>query len=212
MTSSEPPEAVRIAVFAKAPVPGQVKTRLADTLGDAGAARFHGTLVKRALASARAARVGPVELHCAPDADHAFFAECAAEFGVMLRAQRGPDLGARMAHAFARSLEAGAPLVVIGSDCPALAPADLRAAATALGTHDAVLIPAEDGGYVLIGLARPVEGLFEGIAWGSDAVLAQTRDRLRRAAARVLELPTLWDVDRPEDYERLRRARLLANP
>ena len=212
MTSSAPPEAVRIAVFAKAPVPGEVKTRLSKTLGDEQAARFHGVLVKRALASAVASRVGPVELHCAPGPGHAFFDECAAEFGVSLHAQVGPDLGERMAHAFACSLEAGSPLVVIGSDCPALAPADLRAAAAALAAHDAVLVPAEDGGYVLIGLARSIEGLFDGVHWGTDAVLAQTRDRLRRAGARSIELPTLWDVDRPEDYERLRRARLLAIP
>ena len=203
---------MRVAVFAKAPIPGQVKTRLAKTLGDAGAARFHGVLVKRALASAVASGVGAVELHCAPDASHVFFSECAAEFGVSLHAQVGADLGARLENAFAGAFAAGSPLVIIGSDCPALAPADLQAAAAALAANDAVLVPAEDGGYVLIGLARPVEGLFEGIAWGTDAVLAQTRDRLVRARARAHELPALWDVDRPEDYERLRQARLVAMP
>ena len=123
--------------------------------------------------------------------------------------QEGKDLGARMALAFERTLAEEAALIVIGSDCPALKASHLRAAADALAQHDAVLIPAEDGGYVLIGLALPIAQLFEGVDWGSAAVMRQTRDRLAAANVTSVELPALWDVDRPEDYARLRREGLL---
>lgn len=211
MTSNAPPpEAVRIAVFAKAPVPGAVKTRLAMLLGADGAASLHAGLVRHALATAVAARVGPVELWCAPDESHAFFAACAAQFGARLRRQVGDDLGARMRHAFETVLAEGSSLVLIGSDCPAITPALLRAAAAALQEGPVAIAPAEDGGYVLIALSRPCPQLFEGVQWGSAAVMAQSRARLAQARLAWRELPVLWDVDRPEDYARLQREGLLA--
>ncbi|HEX6633117.1 MAG TPA: DUF2064 domain-containing protein, partial [Usitatibacter sp.] len=103
----------------------------------------------------------------------------------------------------------GRPLVLIGADCPALTADHLRAAAAALRTHDAAFVPAEDGGYVLVALARSIEGLFDGVSWGGAAVMAQTRERLTRAGARWTELAPLWDVDRPDDYARLQREGLL---
>jgi rSAM/selenodomain-associated transferase 1 len=204
MTSSAPlPEPTGIAVFAKAPVPGEVKTRLAPALGAQGAARLHERLVEHAIATALEARLGPVSLWCAPDESHPFFRRCAQRHGVALRCQHGRDLGERMHHAFVGS---AAPLLVVGSDCPALDAGELRAAAEALRTHDAVFIPAEDGGYVLVGLSRPDARLFDGLAWGTDSVMARTRERLRAAGLRWHERPTLWDVDRPDDYARLQRA------
>ena len=206
MAQGEHAARVAIAVFAKAPVAGGVKTRLAAVLGTEGAARLHERLVERALATAIAARLGPVELWCAPDASHPFFAQCAARFGVELRLQEGADLGERMHHAFDVALERHRALLLVGSDCPALEPRDLAAAAHALDTHDAVLIPAEDGGYVLVGLARSDASLFEGVAWGTAAVMEETRARLVAAGLRWATLPALWDVDRVEDYARLQRS------
>lgn len=210
MTSSAPrPEAVRIAVFAKAPVPGAVKTRLAGVLGAEGAAGLHAGLVRHALATAAGARLGEVELWCAPDEHHPFFARCAAEFGARLMPQAGPDLGERMRGAFEAALASGAALILIGSDCPALGAAHLREAAAALRDHDAVIAPAEDGGYVLLGLSRAAPQLFDGVAWGTSAVMGQTRARIAASAIRCRELATLWDVDRPEDYARLQSEGLL---
>jgi rSAM/selenodomain-associated transferase 1 len=146
-----------------------------------------------------------VELWCAPDCAHPFFGRCAADFAVRLVAQRGADLGSRMAHAFDAALGENAALVVIGSDCPGLSPAVLREAARALESHDAVIAPAEDGGYVLVGLAARDPGLFAGIAWGGPTVMAETRARLARAGTNWKELGTFWDIDRPEDYARLQR-------
>ncbi len=198
-----------MAVFAKAPVAGTVKTRLAAVLGSDAAASLHAGLVRHALSAAVAARTGPVTLWCAPDASHGFFERCRDEFGVRLEEQRGENLGERMRTAFEAAWAARSPLLLIGSDCPALGAEHLRRSAAALRGTDAVLVPAEDGGYVLLGLARAVPALFESVAWGSSAVMAQTRERLASAPAKWVELPALWDVDRPEDYARLQREGLL---
>jgi len=199
----------RILVFAKAPVPGQVKTRLAPTLGKCGAAQLHRKLVERTLDTASTAALGAIELCCAPDASHAYFAACAKRHGLSLHTQGEGDLGVRMARALERPLALGAPALLIGCDCPVLTPAYLHEAATALACGaDAVFGPAEDGGYVLIGLARaPRAQLFEAISWGTDTVMQDTRARLRQLGWCWRELAPLWDVDRPEDLLRLRQLR-----
>ena len=196
-------------VFAKAPTPGRVKSRLVPALGEQAAAALHRQLAERTLCTALAAGPGQVELWCAPTTDDAFFAACANRHGVGLRAQGEGDLGVRMARALDYALAEGSPALLIGSDCPALTPAYLREAAAALlGGNDAVIGPAEDGGYVLIGLARgPAAPLFEEISWGSTAMMQQTRARLSGLNWRWRELATLWDVDRPEDLSRLARLR-----
>jgi glycosyltransferase A (GT-A) superfamily protein (DUF2064 family) len=115
-SSARPAEGVRLAVFAKAPVPGEVKTRLAAVLGAEGAAGLHAGLVRHALSTAVMAGAGELELWCAPDETHAFFARCAEESGAVLRRQEGRDLGERMARAFAAAHADGRALVLIGSD------------------------------------------------------------------------------------------------
>jgi len=200
----------RLIVFAKAPQPGAVKTRLMPLLGKAGAAALHARLVEHTLATACRADIGPVELCCAPG-DDPFFDYCRGQYGVSLAAQAEGDLGARMQHAFARALSAARHAVLVGTDCPALTVLHLRQAAHALaeGSNDAVLIPAEDGGYVMLGLNCCDAELFHDIEWGSANVMAATRDRLRRLRWRWKELETLWDIDRPEDYRRLLTSGLL---
>jgi rSAM/selenodomain-associated transferase 1 len=210
-TSSSPaavPLAARliapVIVFAKAPVPGGVKTRLIPRLGARGAASLHAALVERALETACAAQVGRVELCCAPDASHPFFAACAQRFAVALTTQTAGDLGARMHAAFERVLPDFGNALLIGSDCPALTPEYLRAAGAAIQSgHDAVLGPAEDGGYVLVGLARTSPRVFDDIAWGGPDVMRDTRARLDALGWRWHELAALWDVDRPGDLARL---------
>lgn len=199
-TATEP----RIVVFAKAPEPGTVKTRLIPPLSPDNAAGLHARLVKRALSTARTAAPGMIELACAPDADHPFFRYCGVRYGAVLKSQVQGDLGARMLAAAQRVLAGGNAVILIGSDCPALTHEHLRAASHALRHgQDAVIAPAEDGGYVLLGLTRTDQVLFRDIAWGSAQVMAATRQRLDALGWRWSELETLWDVDRPEDYERL---------
>jgi rSAM/selenodomain-associated transferase 1 len=206
------PDAVRAAepaliVFARAPEPGRVKTRLEPLLGEKGAANLHARLVGRTLKTAAAAGFNRVYLYCAPLEKHPFFRAMATRHGVLLRAQGRGDLGERMYRALRRHPGA----VLIGCDCPVLRPADLRGAAKVLRSGvDAVLSPAEDGGYVLIGLRRASRRVFAGIDWGEARVLAQTRARLRSLGWRWSELRTVWDVDRPEDVARLRRSARLA--
>jgi rSAM/selenodomain-associated transferase 1 len=190
---------MKLLVFAKAPVPGQVKTRLAAAIGAAAATRLHEALVGRTLAIAVAADVGDVVLCCAPDASHPFFARMQRELGVALEAQVGGDLGERMASALSRHC----PAVLVGCDCPALSSAHLEQAARALARADVVLTPAEDGGYVLVGVNAPQPQLFAGMTWGHAGVLAETRARIAAAELRGVELETLWDLDRPEDLRRL---------
>ena len=192
----------RIAVFAKAPVAGAVKTRLVPVLGAEGAARFHAALVRHALCVAREAKPASLQLWCAPDVAHPFFCECGFRYRCELLSQRGADLGERMANAFA----AETPLVLIGSDCPALRASHLAAAWDALRSNDVVLAPAEDGGYVLIGLARPQPSLFNAVPWSDASVMARTRKRIAQAGLSCVELETLWDVDRPDDYRRLQES------
>lgn len=200
----------RIIVFAKAPLPGEVKTRLIPNLGAHGAARLHEALARRTLATAAQAELSPVHLWCAPSAQHPFFADCRARFSVTLHTQQGADLGARMAHALEKTLHECAYAVIIGADCPTLTRDDLREALQALRDGcDAVLGPAEDGGYVLLGVRRADAALFDNIDWGGAEVLDATRARLTALGWRRHELAPRWDVDRPEDIERMRRARLL---
>lgn len=194
----------RILVFAKAPRPGTVKTRLIPVLGESGSAALQARLTEHALATARTAQIGPVELWCSPDCDDPFLQSCARRYGVLLREQPDGDLGARMLAALAYTLQTGGRPILIGTDCPALTARHLHDAERKLQSgFDAVFIPAEDGGYVLIALNRCAPELFSGIEWGGVNVMNETRARLSTLGWRWQELEPLWDVDRPADYERL---------
>ncbi|HEY2136034.1 MAG TPA: TIGR04282 family arsenosugar biosynthesis glycosyltransferase, partial [Xanthobacteraceae bacterium] len=166
-------EAVAVAILAKAPLPGVAKTRLAPALGADGAAALQARFIERAVETARAAQIGPVTLWAAPDQNHPAFQTLAALFGVALARQPDGDLGARMLAALDA---ARGPALVIGTDCPALRPWHLRAAADALadGT-DVVVVPVDDGGYALIGMREPLPQLFAGMPWSTAAVMAETR-------------------------------------
>jgi uncharacterized protein len=196
-------------VFAKAPRAGEVKTRLIPLLGAEGAAALHRQLMHRTLVTATDVDLGPVELHATPNVDDPFLKDCAKRFGIALAPQHGENLGERMRNAFDDALARHGRVILIGTDCPVLTPQHLCDAQAALASNDAVLIPAEDGGYALIGLTRCDNRLFDGIAWGGDTVLAATRERLRALHWRWHELETLWDIDRPEDYRRWSEQMLL---
>lgn len=193
----------RIVVLAKAPLPGFAKTRLIPALGAWGAARLHRQLTIRTVRTALQARLGDVMLWCAPDTEHRLFRALRGLAGVECMRQPEGDLGARMHAAFLQHSAHGH-VLLIGTDCPALRASHLRQASKALDAGaDAVFHPAEDGGYVLVGLRAPQPGLFSGIAWGTDEVMRSTRERARALGLNVREFAPLWDVDRPEDLARL---------
>jgi rSAM/selenodomain-associated transferase 1 len=193
-------ELTSIALMARAPVAGQAKTRLIPALGAAGAAALAERLLEHAVAQAAAAALGPVALWVTPDATHPVFARLVARHGITLALQPPGDLGARMAAVFA---QARAPLLLMGTDAPTLDTALLRAAARALREHDAVFVPALDGGYALVGLRRPAPSLFHDMPWSTPQVMAQTRLRLAAAGLRHAELTAIADIDEPADLVHL---------
>jgi len=197
--------AARVQVFARAAVSGTVKTRLIPRLGADGAARLQSALTQRSVETALAANIGQVELWCTPDVSHPALAAF-RKHGVMLHDQGPGDLGRRMQRAVEHAVANGDIAVLIGSDCPTLTVADLRSAAQAVQQDsDAAFVPAEDGGYVLIAARKCSPRLFDGIAWGSDTVMDETRHRLQEFGWSWQELAQRWDIDRPQDYDRLLR-------
>lgn len=192
-------DSCKIIVFAKAPLAGFAKTRLARVIGDVAAAALASRMLSETVAQAVAAHVGPVEICCAPDTSHAQFAIEQARHGLELNSQDEGDLGQRMARAFARALQTHQHVIIIGTDAPDLQAAHLQQAASALATHDAVFAPAHDGGYVMIGLSRAMPSLFEGVAWSTSEVMAQTREKLTALNASCFELPAFFDIDEASD-------------
>jgi len=199
----------RLIVFARLPVEGQVKTRLAATLGTQTALWAYRRLLGATLELAERSALEHREWRYAPaeptpvDAAGRLPAEWAAR-GWRVGPQHGADLGERMQEALAAALAAGDTPVLIGCDCPVLTPTDLAEAFAALANHDAVFAPAEDGGYALVGVSRPLPAIFSSMPWGTAGVMAETRARLRRSGSRFHELRTVWDVDVQADWERWR--------
>lgn len=194
---------VAIAILAKAPVPGLVNTRLIPAIGAHAAAVLQERLTERAITTALGADVGPVTLWCAPDATHSTFLKLVMQKRIVLKPQPEGNLGARM---LAATAAGSGPVLVIGTDCPALTELHLRGAANALREgNEVVIIPAEDGGYVLIGTRAPQPALFADIAWSTNTVLADTRTRIIEQRLALIEQPPLWDVDTEADLARLER-------
>lgn len=192
-----------LQVFSKPPAPGLVKRRLIPALGEAGAADLYQRLLRHSLATATLSGFTTVELW-STDVTAGNIRALAGQYGIRLQQQQGNDLGQRMSRALSTALARAKFALLMGCDCPALGASDLRQAAGWLRAGaDAVLGPASDGGYYLIGLRRPVLGLFEDVPWGTAEVLETTRQRLRRAGLAWHELPEYADIDRPEDLELL---------
>lgn len=193
-----------VLLFAKAPIAGQVKTRLIPVLGPAGAAALHRRLLVE-LSETLALNLNSIlELWCAPDAEHPVFQDLATRYTLPLYVQTGADLGDRMLRAAEDALSRHTRVVLIGADCPLITPELLEQTFTWLAEpQDAVLGPAEDGGYVLIGMNRVHPLLFSDMPWGTDRVAEETRRRLLRLGWTWREHQVLWDVDRPADLLRL---------
>ena len=198
-----------LQIFAREPRPGAVKRRLAATIGAARATAIYTMLVERTLAAATAARaagaVDDVELWCTPTTESPAFHALRDRYGVVLMPQCEGDLGARMHHALRASLARGMPALLVGTDCPGLDDRYLRDAAAALATHDIVIGPAEDGGYVLIGLARDAD-VFSNVRWSTADVLPTTCARARALGMDVFELPRRFDIDTAQDLTRFERS------
>lgn len=192
-----------LLVFAKIPAPGAVKTRLAPVLGDAGAAALYAAMLADSLDAYLRLGVA-VRLCLAPTRSP--MPENVVPNGVDVTWQAGDDLGDRLDRAFGAAFANGARrVVVIGTDHPTLPLSTVRAAFDRLAAPDRLTVaPADDGGFVLLGLARPAPGLFSGRAYSHPAVLAETLATAVAAGLNVERLPAWHDVDEPADLDRLR--------
>ena len=194
-----------LIIFAKAPIAGLAKTRLIPALGAQGAADLAEKLLKHAVSQALAARMDSVNLCVTPDMSHDVFKQLVkqSQGRLSLTLQAHGNLGERMDCALNMALEQHDRAILIGTDAPCLDASMLQAAALALANHDAVFIPALDGGYVLVGLTQAQPGIFADIPWSTAHVMAETRIRARRAGLQWLELEPVADVDEPRDLEHL---------
>lgn len=191
----------RIIIFAKAPVAGWVKTRLIPAFGRQGAADLAGTMLERTIEEALAAGLGTPELCVDPEPSHPDWSMPPATRECELSAQGEGDLGERLERAAERGLKLFGSVLLIGTDCPALDRGILRQLALHLERHDSVICPAEDGGYVALGLRKSDPRLFKGIAWSTSAVAKQTIRRIRNLGWSLAVGPTLRDIDEPADLD-----------
>lgn len=192
-----------VIIFAKTPLPGYVKTRLIPTLGADGAAKLAAHMLQHAVQTAITAEIGPVEICCTPDTSNHEFDRLTQSHAVTLTLQGEGDLGMRMHRAFERVLRKAPYAILMGTDAPSLDAAMLQQAAHHLNTVPVVLLPAADGGYVLIGLHEPIPQLFTDIAWSTPSVMESTRHHLRLLGTRWVELATVHDIDEPADLVHL---------
>ncbi len=190
-----------IAQLARAPIPGQVKTRLLPALDAQRAADLHAAMVLyicRHLVPA-----GRLQLWVEGDMTAPLFSDCLAAGADSLQQQRGEDLGARMAHIVDSGLANSGKVVLVGSDAPGLNAGHIAAIDEALESADAVFIPALDGGYVSLGLTLPCSELFADMPWGTDRVLELSLAALAASGRRAAVLEPVPDIDRPEDLRYL---------
>jgi hypothetical protein len=194
-----------VLIFAKAPIAGHVKTRLIPVLGENGAAELYRELMQQLIKKLRGEKPVDIELWCTPDRSHVEFQHIQSVLGCPLFNQVGIDLGERMSYAVDKAFRHYSHVILIGIDCPEMSLDLLRQVVFYLENgKDAVLVPAEDGGYVLLGLSKTDPCLFHGIPWGTDKVTEITRNCFHDLGWDWHELPVLWDLDRPEDLERFR--------
>ena len=194
----------RIAVFAREPRLGQVKSRLASEIGAQQALAVYRAMLARLGELLVRARLAEWDLWVTSNCSHKSFVSICNKRNIYL--QSGQDLGARMEGAIQQTLmdKDVENVILIGTDCPALNKGYLDQALLALESGvDVVLGPAEDGGYVLVGMRRPIAAVFADIPWGTDQVMHRTLESLKANELSYRLLATLWDVDRPEDLARL---------
>ena len=198
-----------LVIFAKAPIPGEVKTRLCPPLTPDEAATLHGSFVLDMLERTTLA-AATLQLHfhrylaCAPSSELVFFKIMEERQGVRLLDQVGEDLGQRMHHTSVALFAKGyTQVIIVGTDVPTLPLSVYQEALAILDRSDVALGPALDGGYYLIGLKQPAEQLFTGVPWSTDQVLAVTQHKANDLGVSV-ELTTAWrDMDTIADLQSL---------
>jgi uncharacterized protein len=191
----------KLIIFTRYPAPGKAKTRLIPVLGKEGAANLHRLMTQRTIARALSlqnSRQLSVEIHYTGSSQQLMQDWLGTD--LLYHQQSDGDLGARMLAAFQKSFNLGIDKVaIIGTDCPNLKEQIIAKAFDELSEKDVVLGPAKDGGYYLIGQGRMIPELFDGINWGTSEVFADTLAIAQKLSLNLANLPTLADIDRPED-------------
>jgi len=193
----------KLIIFSKAPIAGQVKTRLIPSLGIDKATKLHRYMLEQTVIKVSRLNDISCELHCAPDTDHDFFNMLAEKYAIKLVSQQGLDLGERMANAMEVSLKNSSQCIIIGTDCPMMTPSYMQQAFAQLTDTDVVIGPAKDGGYVLIGCKVFNAQIFSQVSWSTTRVFKQTVKNINQLHLKYYKLNTLSDVDIDEDLNHL---------
>ncbi len=192
-----------LLLFAKAPVAGKVNTRLINDIGIDAATKLQHDLIHNRLQMLHKAGICDVRLMCVPDEHNEVFQFCEKQYSITLHTQIGDNLGARMFNGITAALQQYKFCVLIGTDAPALTAETIEQSIEELHNGvEVVIVPAEDGGYVLVAVRQALAFMFENINWGSADVMQQTRNKLTDNNISYKELACCWDVDRLEDYQR----------
>lgn len=190
-----------IIIFAKAPVPGQVKTRLESHLSQEECSKLHSSFILHVIDIARSVESATILLACHPETDHPFFQRITNTYGIQLIRQIGSDLGERITNSIKYALEAGfEKVIVLGSDSPDLPAQYIREGIKALDVKDMVIGPSVDGGYYLIG-GKMMLPVFEGIPWSSSDVFKATLEKALRTGVTFSVLPEWYDIDTWDDLQ-----------
>jgi rSAM/selenodomain-associated transferase 1 len=192
---------VRIIIFTKAAQPGFTKTRLIPALGKQGAADLAKRMLMHTLNQSLEANVGPVEICVTPPPTDAIWQDFAVSDELEYSDQGKGDLGERLSRVTQRVIDKGESVLLIGTDCAQLTATHLQQAKDSLRYFDSILIPATDGGYVLLGLNFFHPSLFESVKWSTGTVCAETIDRLKKLGRSVRNFPSMHDIDEPKDLK-----------
>ncbi|EAT12507.1 glycosyltransferase [Bermanella marisrubri] len=191
--------------FAKQPKLGHVKTRMQPVLSPEQSVKLHVKLIRHTWQQIQSLQSDQVDVRVALDSEdiHPAVDDLFTNTDRQTQLQQGSDLGERMRRAVEKGLKDYQSVLIVGSDCPAITTQSINEAMLALEYADHVFIPAEDGGYVLIGAGKVFPAIFSDMPWGTGEVMSVTRKRLDLANEKAIFLDSLWDIDRPEDYHRL---------
>lgn len=190
---------IPLYLFARAPRPGRVKTRLQPALGRQRAAAVAERMLQRSVETMAGAWPGSLILTVTPDGNHPLFKELADVYDLRLVLQRGADLGARMLHALEAGIDEAGCAAVVGSDVPQIGGATLRQAHFEMIRGNNVLGPAADGGFYLLGLQRTDDAMFDGVRWGGRDVCEQVLRQSAALGVTFTQLSELRDIDTPDD-------------
>lgn len=194
-----------IILFAKEPIPGQVKTRLIPYLGEQGAFDLYSKMFHLQLERFYQFPNCDFSLHLSPSNHSAFAQDLQQKYGINIQAQYGDGLGERMFNSIEKGLKTHRHVILLGADTPFLDQAVMHSVIEGLEKASMVFVPALDGGYMLVATDRIDSEIFRGIDWSTGRVMQQTRERIENMGWEHLELEALPDIDEKEDLVLLER-------